>query len=142
MKKVVVSIAVLAVMTFVSCKEEVKKEPVTPEVKTEQVATVDATFGVRGNCGMCKETIETAAKSVAGVSNATWDKAKKKIDITLDDKGLDLMMVHNAIAASGYDTDKVAANEDAYKKLPSCCQYDHTMEMNQSGMHHTDSHDH
>lgn len=136
--------AMLTVMAFSSCKEETKKEPETKVVKTEAVAMVDATFGVRGNCGMCKTTIEEAAKSVQGVANANWDKTKKKIDLTLEDKGLDLMSVHNAIAASGYDTDKVGANEDAYNKLPSCCQYDHTMEMNQVVVDtkNTDGHDH
>ena len=41
------------------------------------------------------------------------------------------MSIHNAIAASGYDTEKVFGNLDAYNSLPGCCQYDHEMEMNQ-----------
>ena len=32
-----------------------------------------------------------------------------------------------------YDTDKVAGNEEAYKDLPGCCQYDHSMEMSLTG---------
>ena len=41
------------------------------------------------------------------------------------------MSIHDAIAASGYDTEKVLGNLDAYNSLPGCCQYDHEMEMNQ-----------
>ena len=30
------------------------------------------------------------------------------------------MAIHKAIAASGYDTEKVAGSEEAYKNLPGC----------------------
>jgi hypothetical protein len=43
------------------------------------------------------------------------------------------MTIHKAIAASGYDTEKVMGDEDAYEGLPGCCKYDHDMMMNQSG---------
>lgn len=43
------------------------------------------------------------------------------------------MSIHTAIAASGYDTEKVEGSEDAHKTLPGCYKYDHEMEMNQSG---------
>lgn len=35
-------------------------------------------FGVRGNCGMCKATIEKAATALEGVSKADWSVAKKQ----------------------------------------------------------------
>ena len=50
------------------------------------------------------------------------------------------MAIHNAIAASGYDTEKVAGNEEAYDGLPGCCKYDHNMAMNQSGEIKADDH--
>jgi hypothetical protein len=40
------------------------------------------------------------------------------------------MAIHKAIATSGYDTEKMAGNEEAYENLPGCCKYDHDMEMN------------
>ena len=40
------------------------------------------------------------------------------------------MEIHKAIAASGYDTEKVLGNLEAYNNLPGCCQYDHSMVMN------------
>ena len=91
----------------------------------------DISFGVRGNCGMCKTTIEKAATSLDGVSAATWDIDKKTILVSYDDSNTDELAIHNAIAASGYDTEKVLGNLDAYDNLPGCCQYDHEMEMNQ-----------
>ena len=141
MKKVILSVAVIVAMGLTSCKNETKKveETTTTEVSKE-IAMTDLSFGVRGNCGMCKTTIEKAANSVEGVASANWDVDKKKIDVSFDDTKTDAMAIHNAIAASGYDTEKVAGNEEAYKNLPGCCQYDHEMMMNQSGEMKSDVH--
>jgi periplasmic mercuric ion binding protein len=133
MKKVILSMAVIVVLVFTSCKNEAKKEikTTTTEVSAAVVKT-NLTFGVRGNCGMCKKTIEDAANSVEGVVSAIWDVDKKKIDISYDDSKIDAVAIHTAIAASGYDTEQVAGNEEAYDDLPGCCKYDHTMVMNVS----------
>ncbi len=104
--------------------------------------SVNTSFGVRGNCELCKATIEKAANSIEGVIHANWDVDKKKIDVSFDDKATNIMAIHNAIANSGYDTEKANGNEKAYKGLPSCCQYDHEMEMNQSGEVKTGKHNH
>lgn len=132
MKKVILSVAVIVAMGLTSCKNETKKveETTTTEVSNE-IAMTDLSFGVRGNCGMCKNTIEKAANAVEGVASANWDVDKKKIDVSFDATKTDAMTIHRAIAASGYDTEKVAGNEEAYKNLPGCCQYDHEMTMNQ-----------
>jgi len=128
MKKVILSVAIIAAMVFTGCKSE-KKDTTKVDQTETKMATIDATFGVRGNCGMCKTTIEGAVTSLDGVTSANWDKARKKIDVSFDDSKTNLDAIHKAIANSGYDTDKVAGNEEAYKDLPGCCQYDHTMEM-------------
>ena len=133
MKKVILSVAVIAAMSLTSCNGQTKKEVETTTTEvSKELAMVDISFGVRGNCGMCKNTIQKAANSVEGVANATWDVDKKKIDVSFDDTKTDAMAIHNAIAASGYDTEKVAGSAEAYKDLPGCCQYDHEMAMNQS----------
>ena len=141
MKKVILSVAVIVAMGLTSCKNETQKveETTTTEVSKE-IAMTDLSFGVRGNCGMCKNTIEKAANSVEGVTAANWDIDKKKIDVSFDSSKTDAMAIHNAIAASGYDTEKVVGNEEAYKNLPNCCQYDHEMMMNQSGEIKSDDH--
>lgn len=133
MKKLVLSVVVIVSIGFFSCKNETKKGKESP-IKTEvskDVVMATTSFGVRGNCDLCKSTIEKAANNVEGVSKAVWDVDKKKIDVSFDDTKTNEMAIQNAIAGSGYDTEKVLANADAYKKLPSCCQYDHDMTMNQ-----------
>lgn len=141
MKKAILSLAVVMAIGLTSCKNETKQE--TTETKTEvskDMAMADISFGVRGNCGMCKKTIEKAANKVEGVANATWDVDKKKIDVSFDDAKTDEMAIHNAIAASGYDTEKVSGNEEAYSNLPGCCKYEHDMVMNQSGDKNEEDH--
>ncbi|WP_034257982.1 heavy-metal-associated domain-containing protein [Altibacter lentus] len=134
MKKVILSIAVIAALGVLSCKTETKKETETATTEVSQdMAMTSLSFGVRGNCGMCKSTIEKAATGVEGVASANWDVDKKKIDVSFDDSKTDAMAIHKAIAASGYDTEKVAGDEAAYNDLPGCCKYDHDMMMNQSG---------
>ncbi|QTD37331.1 heavy-metal-associated domain-containing protein [Polaribacter batillariae] len=132
MKKAILSLAIMAATLFTGCKNEGKKE--TDANKTavsKEMATTNISFGVRGNCGMCKRTIEKAAKNVEGVATANWDVDKKKIDVSYDDSKTNPMEIHKAIAASGYDTEKAKGDLDAYDNLPGCCKYDHSMEMNQ-----------
>lgn len=112
------SIALLVITGLTSCTAQNKK--------TE-------TFGVRGNCGMCKSTIEKAAKKVKGVSKIEWDKARKQVEVTFDSSKTNLDKIHQAIASSGYDTDKVSGDKKAYSNLPGCCKYDHNMKMSLKG---------
>lgn len=132
MNKLFLSVTVIAAMGLTSCKNEAKQgaETTSTEVSKE-IAMAEVSFGVRGNCSMCKETIEKAANGVDGVSNANWNVDQKKIDVSFDDAKTDAMAIHNAIAASGYDTEKATGDLEAYENLPGCCKYDHEMIMNQ-----------
>ncbi|MBV7269595.1 heavy-metal-associated domain-containing protein [Winogradskyella luteola] len=141
MKKVILSVVAIAALGLTSCKNETKKvEDTTTTEVSKEIAMTDLSFGVRGNCGMCKSTIEKAANSVEGVASANWDVDKKKIDVSFDDSKTDAMTIHKAISASGYDTEKVAGSVEAYDGLPGCCQYDHEMMMNQSGEMKSEDH--
>jgi mercuric ion binding protein len=134
--KVTTGILSMAFVTFLalSCKGEAKNnnESALQTNEVKQLANVNISFGVRGNCGMCKKTIEKAVNAVDGVTKAVWDVDKKKIDVSFDDSKTDEMAIHHAIAASGYDTEKVSGDLNAYNNLPGCCQYDHEMTMNQN----------
>lgn len=86
--------------------------------------TLKATFKVWGNCGMCEKRIESAAMGVKGVSQAEWDADKGLVTLVYNPAETNVELVQTAIAAVGYDTEKVKANDKAYAKLPGCCQYD------------------
>ena len=67
MKKVILSLAVIAAMSLTSCDNQTKKEAETTKTEaSKEMAITNLSFGVRGNCGMCKKTIEKAAKKEEG----------------------------------------------------------------------------
>jgi len=78
---------------------------------------------VSGNCEMCKERIETAAKSVAGVAAADWSTETKLLHVSFDGGKTNIDAIQKAIAAVGHDTEKFKASDEVYKALPECCLY-------------------
>ena len=82
-----------------------------------------AMFGVKGSCDMCKQRIETAAKSVNGVSSAHWDKEKQMIHLQNDPSKTSVDAISKAIAKAGHDTDTYKADQAVYDQLPGCCKY-------------------
>ncbi|MGY8919029.1 MAG: heavy-metal-associated domain-containing protein [Flavobacteriales bacterium] len=124
---------ITSIMFLVSCLN--KKTPViievvnTPEIQLTSEIQSDISFGVRGNCGMCKSTIEAAAMSINGVDNASWSRESKIINININSDVNDKLLsdIHNAISKSGYDTEIILAVAEDYDKLPMCCKYDREM---------------
>ncbi len=89
----------------------------------KQAAVKTSVFKVWGNCGMCKKTIEGAAKT-SGATFAEWDTDSKMLTVkyaaakTSDEK------IQKGIANAGYDNEKYTAPEDVYNNLHECCKYD------------------
>jgi copper chaperone CopZ len=77
---------------------------------------------VAGNCGMCKSSIEKAAKS-AGASTANWDMDAKLLTLIFDGK-TNLDKIETAIAGVGYDTEHKTATKATYDALHECCKYE------------------
>ena len=80
-------------------------------------------FDVSGNCDLCKERIEKAAKSVDGVQNAVWDMKTKKISVTYMKSRTTMDTIQKAIATTGHDAEKFKSSDENYKQLPECCLY-------------------
>ena len=145
MKKAILSATLVAIIGFTSCKNEVKKEVEKIEIEvsneySNKEGIKEITFGVRGNCSMCKRTIENAANSLDGVTNAIWDVNKKKIDVSFDASKTNKVAIYKVIANAGYDTEEVSGTESAYINLPRCCKYNPEMPMNQSDQKKTEDH--
>ena len=121
-----------SVLTIVSCMNNKQPEVKVVEVSTTKTAEIiksDVTFGVRGNCGMCKSTIESATISIEGVNTASWSTESKMLSINVSTEINDQFIndIHNAIAKSGYDTELSIALDEDYDKLPMCCKYNREM---------------
>jgi len=93
-------------------------------------------FEVAGNCGMCKNRIEEASKTVEGVNSANWDKETKMLEVKYDSSKVNIHKVHMAIAKAGHDTKLHKASNETYDKLPGCCKYERLSSETD------DSHDH
>ena len=80
------------------------------------------TFGVKGACGMCKTRIQEAAKSVEGVTLASWSEDTQSATVTFNTK-TNANEIQKAIAAVGHDTETHKADDEVYNNLHSCCKY-------------------
>ena len=119
------------IMWFVGCKEQVviKKAPSTiSEVSTEMQS--DYSIGVKGNCGMCKTTIEKAVKELDFVVEAEWGIQSKILDVKFNNPtNFDINELYTAITESGYETMNTTASQGSYDALPMCCKYDRNMQV-------------
>ena len=129
MKTIYLLFSVLTVVSCMNNKQPEVKVIEVPATKTAEIIKSDVTFGVRGNCGMCKSTIESATMSVEGVDTASWSTESKMISINVSTEINDQFIndIHNAIAKSGYDTELSTALDEEYDKLPMCCKYNREM---------------
>ena len=106
--KILVAITIL--LSFTSCNAQIKN------AKTETVK-------IYGNCDMCEKTIEKAG-NLKKMAKVDWNVDTKMATLTYDSKKTNQDAILKRIALSGYDSDKFLAPDNAYSKLPGCCQYD------------------
>lgn len=81
-------------------------------------------FEVKGNCEMCKERIEKAAKLTKGVKFATWNVDTKEFYCIYNENKISELEIKKAIAKAGHDSEDVKATKEAYDSLHECCKYD------------------
>lgn len=115
-------------------------------IYTSSFAQQDSTinFEVAGNCALCKQRIEQAAK-ITGVSKATWDMQNGLATVTFDPTAASAQDIKQSIANAGHDTDEIRAKQDVYEELHQCCLYERLGEekQNQEGEHqHDEDEDH
>jgi len=110
MKSIKTLIAIFALLSFTSCNAQIKN------LKTETVK-------IYGNCGMCESTIESTG-NLKKVASVDWNQDTKMAIFKYDSTKTNQDEILKRIARAGYDSDKFLAPDDAYAKLPTCCQYD------------------
>lgn len=109
-----------------------------------QKKNVKADIKVYGNCGMCKERIETALDKT-GIKHAAWSPETKNLEVVYNSKKITELQIHEVIASVGHDTDKVKAKTEVYANLPFCCLYrdhDHSGMTDDPARKHQDHKDH
>ncbi len=113
------SINIIAVFVFLFAGISAKSQSAATGNKFTVKTSV---LKVWGNCGMCKKTIEGAAKS-AGATFASWDTESKMLTVKYSAK-TSPEKIQKTIADAGYDNEKYTAPAEAYNGLHECCKYD------------------
>jgi periplasmic mercuric ion binding protein len=73
-------------------------------------------------CEQCKDRIEKYLTREEGIQKVTVDFKKKTCKVTYLWDRTTIENIKTAIANTGYDAGDVAADPEAYKKLPTCCK--------------------
>ena len=81
-----------------------------------------STFKVKGECGMCKERIETTAKK-SGATYANWNSDSQQLIVEYDAGKVSPDEILKKIADVGHDNEKFSATDEVYRNLPGCCLY-------------------
>jgi hypothetical protein len=108
--------SIIAFFGFLFISLNTQAQTKTAVLKTE-------TIKVWGNCGMCKSTIEKAARN-AGAAFALWNENSKELKVKYAAKKTSNNAIQQKIANAGYDTQDLTASDEAYKNLHECCQYE------------------
>jgi copper chaperone CopZ len=73
-------------------------------------------------CDTCAETIKSAVEKVQGVRSVSVDIKNKMAHVNFDPAKTSQEKIEKAVAAAGYDANKMKRDEKAYAKLPMCCK--------------------
>lgn len=94
----------------------------TAQIKNAQTVTVK----IDGDCPMCETRIEQLA-FVKNEAEVDWVVETHMAKVTFDSTRTDLDAILKRVAQAGYDNENYLAPQEAYDKLPGCCQYDRTL---------------
>ena len=111
MKKILTLAAFLIGFATIGSAQTKSKAVQTVTIKTPTV-----------QCESCKKRIESYMVREDGIHKINVDYKKKTTKVTFVSDRTNIENIKTAIANVGYDADDVTANEESYKKLPSCCK--------------------
>lgn len=90
----------------------------------QQKGTLKAVIKTPGvQCEACKTRIENRLVHEYGVSSVKADYRKHTVTVVWYTDRTNIENIKTALANMGYDADDVAAEPDAYKRLPVTCQH-------------------
>lgn len=97
----------------------------TAQTTAKNAKSKTETIKVLGNCSMCKDRIEKAAKA-EGVEKASWDAKTDLLTVSYDPSKTNPDALAKKVASVGHDAGKYKAESKVYNALPGCCKYDRT----------------
>lgn len=88
-----------------------------PAAKTETVV-----IQTSAECDECKERIEGKLNYVKGIKFAELDVDSRKLTVKFKTDVISLEEIKKEVSKLGYQADEVAADPEAFEKLPACCK--------------------
>lgn len=88
-----------------------------------QNKNAQASIGVNGVCGMCKDRIEKASIQAKGVKSAEWNVETHELKLIYNEGKTNLTTIQQSIADTGHDTRDIKAKDEVYDKIDTCCKY-------------------
>ncbi|MBA5629382.1 TonB-dependent receptor domain-containing protein [Moheibacter lacus] len=85
---------------------------------------------VRGNCGMCKDRIESTVNTFPS-ANGSWNINSKILTLSFDPKKTSKDQIMKKVAEVGHDNELYLADDKVYQSLPGCCQFDREISWDQ-----------
>lgn len=101
---------ILIAVTGTAIRAEIKPKSETVTIKTSAI------------CNSCKNRIEKALKATEGVENVMLNLDNKKVKVKFNPEKVSAEKIREVIANTGYNADDVKRTDEAYSKLPRCCQ--------------------
>ena len=71
---------------------------------------------------MCVTKIENILNGVHGINKYKVDMNRLEVRVQYFSESITLQQIEQSIANLGYQANDLPANQDAYNKLPMCCQ--------------------
>jgi len=87
---------------------------------TEKIDSVKILTSIQ--CDMCEERVGELLSFEKGVKHFNIDLDTKYVSVIYNPKKTTPAEIKKAISGVGYDADDVAADKEAYAKLPACCK--------------------
>lgn len=73
-------------------------------------------------CQMCKDRIESGLSFEKGIKTAILNLEDKVLTVKFRIEKTNADKIRKAVSKLGYDADDIAADPEAYEKLPPCCK--------------------
>lgn len=112
--KTTISIILFFVMLAGFSQEQAN---VKPDSKSEEIK-----IQTSAQCQMCKDRIEGGLSFEKGIKSAILNLEDKVLTVKFRTGKTDADKIKKAVSKLGYDADDVAADPEAYEKLPACCK--------------------
>jgi copper ion binding protein len=119
--------AIILILALAGCGSKQEGQTDNTGQQSQQVAQTEQTATAAINlptmkCEMCAKTITEAVQQLDGVKAVNVSVEKKNTEVQFITAKLDVKKIEDAIAKAGYDANNTKRSEEAYSKLPKCCQ--------------------